>query len=185
MSLLEVCKWQNQKYTQGQSICLSLLCGLLSPTRHGFTIYSHFNFYDKRNNHFFFLYPHPRICFLLIIEKKKGREGGREREKHQYERETSLSCLPYTPQPGVKAQPRYVSWLRIEPVTFWCLGWCSNQLNYLAKASPFVVLTEFGIILSSETLNFWLWDFTLNLFFFLRKINVRLANLAPWYLQPC
>ena len=66
----------------------------------------------------YFLNPHPRIC-LLILE----REEKREREKHQCERETSIGCLSYTPRQG------------IEPATFWCMGWCSNQLSHPARAN--------------------------------------------------
>ena len=39
-----------------------------------------------------FFNPHPRICSLLIFF--------REREKPQCERETSVDCLPYSPQLG-------------------------------------------------------------------------------------
>ena len=57
---------------------------------------------------------HPRI-YLLILE---GEERGEEREKHQCDREVSMSCLPYEPQPGAKPAPRYVPWLGLEPTTF-------------------------------------------------------------------
>ena len=43
----------------------------------------------------FFFIPHPRICSLIL-------ERGREKKKHRCERETSISCLPYAPQPGIK-----------------------------------------------------------------------------------
>ena len=37
-------------------------------------------------------------------------------------RETSTGCLSYVPQPGT------------EPATFWCTGWCSNQMNHTSRA---------------------------------------------------
>ena len=56
----------------------------------------------------------PRI-YLLILEGRRGRvkaEKEREtekREKHRYERETSISCLMYVHQLGIKLRPpRYV-----------------------------------------------------------------------------
>ena len=49
---------------------------------------------------------------LLILE----RGGGRERDKHR-----SMASHKH-PQPG------------IECTTFWCMGWCSNQLTHPARA---------------------------------------------------
>lgn len=38
--------------------------------------------------------------FLLILEREEGRE--RQREKYRCDRETSIGCLPYVPQPQVE-----------------------------------------------------------------------------------
>ena len=52
-----------------------------------------------------------------------GKGVGRETErKRKGERETSISCLPHTPQPG------------IEPATFWSTGQRSNQLSHTGRA---------------------------------------------------
>ena len=67
--------------------------------------------------------PHLSIC-LLILEKKG-------------ERETEISCLPYTLQ------------LRVEPANFWRMDDAStNQLTHLARALPvfFFLFTGVGII---------------------------------------
>ena len=39
--------------------------------------------------------------FSLLLERENERERGKEREKHQCEREVSTGCLPYTPGPGI------------------------------------------------------------------------------------
>ena len=36
---------------------------------------------------------------MLIDFRERGKEGEREGEKHQRERETSISCLSHTPGP--------------------------------------------------------------------------------------
>ena len=66
----------------------------------------------------FFDNPHWRICSL---KNWFERERKREREKHQCERETSICCLQYMPDPGLNLQPMCVLWLGIELTTFWCL----------------------------------------------------------------
>ena len=80
---------------------------------------------------FFFLILTRGYFFIALLER------GREREKHWYEGETSIGCLPYDPHMipnwGSNSQPRYMPWLGIKPVTFWGMGWCSNQLSYLAR----------------------------------------------------
>ena len=85
---------------------------------------------------FLFLFnPHPRIC-LLILEM--GGEGGRERhwcEKHRSVASLTLADLETNPQ------PRWVSWMGIEPATFSWMGWCSNQLTLLARAVIFYFLS--------------------------------------------
>ena len=70
---------------------------------------------------------------ILFIFSKRGRKGEREGEKHWCERETLISCLLHTPNWGPGLQPRHVPWLGIETTTFWCIGWCSNQLSHPAR----------------------------------------------------
>ena len=60
------------------------------------------NFFLNSSLSFLVFNPHPMIC-LLILERKRERERGSERE-------TMISCLLHMPQPG------------IEPTTFWCMG---------------------------------------------------------------
>ena len=67
---------------------------------------------------------------LWILERGEGREGGREREKHWCERETSRVL-------GSNLQPRHVPWPGIElwpfePMTFQ-LRPCSNQLSHISQ----------------------------------------------------
>ena len=65
----------------------------------------------------FFCNPYPRICLFILERAKRGRERGREREKH-------LSAASYMhPRPG------------IEPATFWCTEQRSNQLSHPARAA--------------------------------------------------
>ena len=45
------------------------------------------------------------------------------------ERETSISCHLYTPQPGIKPATSVRVLTRIEPATFWCMRQCSNWLS--------------------------------------------------------
>ena len=64
--------------------------------------------------HFFFL----NLAWRYVYWRDRGRVGERE-----HERETSL-------RPGTELQPRYVPLTEVKPATFWCTGWCSNQLNH-------------------------------------------------------
>ena len=54
----------------------------------------------------------------LFVFRERGRKGEREEEKHPCTRETSISCLLYTPTGGPGLQPRRVPWPGIEPATF-------------------------------------------------------------------
>ena len=64
-------------------------------------------------------------------EREKERKD--ERERHIDERETSISCLPQAPQPGIRP------WPGIEPTTFWYMEWCSYQLSHTGQANVFVL----------------------------------------------
>ena len=66
----------------------------------------------------FFLNHHPRICLLI------------------WERERNINWLPpiYTLTRDQTHNPR-MSWLGIELASFWCTGWCSNQLSHPARAA--------------------------------------------------
>ena len=55
---------------------------------------------------------------LFLFFREKGKEGEREGEKHQNERETLISCLLHTPLPGSNWKPRHVPWPGIELGTF-------------------------------------------------------------------
>ena len=44
------------------------------------------------------------------------------------------------PHWGSNSQPKYVSWPGIKLTTFWCMGWCSNQLIHLSRATIFILL---------------------------------------------
>ena len=75
---------------------------------------------------------------MFIDFKERGRK--REREKHRCERETSI--LPHAPQPGV--QP--ATWIHVLSrdwiSVFWCMGWCSNQLNHPARVRAYHLLSR-------------------------------------------
>ena len=76
---------------------------------------------------FFFIYffnPQPKILV---------RKGERERETSMREKHQSVISRTY-PNWGSNLQPKYVPWPGIKPVTFWCMGWCSNQLGHQARA---------------------------------------------------
>ena len=81
-----------------------------------------------------FLNPHLRI-YLLILE----REEVRGRETLMWERNIDRLVASHAcPDWGLNLQPRYVPWLGIEPATFWCMGWCSNQLSHPARVILFI-----------------------------------------------
>ena len=59
--------------------------------------------------------------------RDRGR-WGRERDSHMDMREKHWSVAFRTcPYWGQNPQPRYVPWPGIEPTTFWCTRWHSNQ----------------------------------------------------------
>ena len=77
------------------------------------------------------------LVSLIILLKKKSspkdmfidfRERKKEREKHWL----FFSCI--CPDWGSNLPPRVVFCPGIEPTSFWCMGWCSNQLSLSARA---------------------------------------------------
>ena len=62
---------------------------------------------------------------IYLFLREWGREEEQEREKHQYVRDTSVSCLSYDSNWGPGLQPKHVPWLGIELVTPWVASWCS------------------------------------------------------------
>ena len=54
----------------------------------------------------------------------------RDRQTDRHWLVASRMCLDQ----GLKLRPSYVSWPRTEPATFWCAGWCTNQLSHLARS---------------------------------------------------
>ena len=92
--------------------------------------------------------PGPRVILKCIIANpvfkfffKSSLKGMfidlREREKHQRERKTSISCFHMCPHQGSKLQPRYMHWLGIKPTAFLVHGHCSNQLSHWPRPSLF------------------------------------------------
>ena len=75
------------------------------------------------------------------------RERGREREKHQCERETQLFASCMCPDVRIRPTSQACAWPGIELTAFWCTGWWySNHLSHLARtcfAFLFSVFTSF------------------------------------------
>ena len=69
------------------------------------------------------------VLFFVILTQGLFADlrGGEWRER---QRETSIGCLLYAPLPG------------FEPTTFWCTGWCSNQLSNWARTIVTYDLTK-------------------------------------------
>ena len=65
--------------------------------------------------------------------REREREGGRGGEKHQCQRETSISCFLYAPE------PRHVLWPGIEPSTFCFAGyWPTNWATLVRTAQKYL-----------------------------------------------
>ena len=79
--------------------------------------------------------------------------------------ETLIGCLPYAPRTG------------IEPATFWCMGWCSNQLSHQARALQLTLPFLFSSFLFPFLLNFAGLLFSPFFYFF-----YHLLFLLPFYL---
>ena len=89
--------------------------------------------------------------WLLILGREEGRARGRQvnvREKYQL----VASCI--CPDRGLNSQPSYVPWLEIKPTTFWCTGWCSNQLSHLAREVNCFLKKLVVVICNVHTVNF-------------------------------
>ena len=67
------------------------------------------------------------------------------REKHW------LVACSTPPDWGPNPQARYVPWLGIEPATFWCTGWYSNQLNHPPGQGWKEYLMQIGYLWSNTT----------------------------------
>ena len=71
---------------------------------------------------------------MLIDSRERGREEERERNIDVREKYRSLASRIH-PRWGPSPQPRHVSWLGIEPVTFQFTGWHCNQLSHTSQGS--------------------------------------------------
>nr|KAF6413547.1 hypothetical protein HJG59_009752 [Molossus molossus] len=69
------------------------------------------------------------IYFLhLSSDRAGGGQEGRERQKHQCERDKSSGCHPHNPNRGrVQLQPRYMPLTGTEPGTLWSAGCRPNR----------------------------------------------------------
>ena len=78
---------------------------------------------QKKSCHF--LNPHPRTCLLIL-------EGKRRRNIHVRGRD-QLVASRMNPDWGPSLQPKLVPWPRLEPLTFWFMRQCSNQLSHTGQ----------------------------------------------------
>ena len=72
-------------------------------------------------------------------------ERGGERERHW--QVASHTCVHS--RTGLNLQPRHVSWLGIEPVTFQLMGWWSNQLSHTGQGCSEVLTDELRRLMKS------------------------------------
>ena len=109
------------------------------------------NVHKLKIRHLFIFCPHPRTFSLAFWEgERKGERETVMREKHPLVTSTHTQTgdmpwdggLHYMSEPGDAGtcprtrddlQPRYVSWLGMEPTIFWLCGQCSNPWATLAK----------------------------------------------------
>ena len=87
---------------------------------------------------FFLILTQGYVYWFEREGKGEGGERKRERERER-ERERSIASR-MLPNQGWNPQPRYVPWLGIESVTFWCTRQLSNQLNCLARAEALLII---------------------------------------------
>ena len=69
---------------------------------------------------------------LLFIFRRRGREGKREGEKHQYEREMSIGCLSRAFQPGTEPATQACA---LTGNQTWDLSLCGMTPNQLSHTS--------------------------------------------------
>ena len=82
----------------------------------------------------FIFHPYPSTCLLIL-----DRGEGREREKDVREKHWSVgSGMPLTGGPNL--QPGLVPWLGMEPLTFWFMGWCSDQQCHISLGKDRIFL---------------------------------------------
>ena len=80
----------------------------------------------------FFFNPYPRTC-LLFLELGEGRERVTERNIDVRGKYPSVDFCTH-PKWGQNLQPRHVPWWGSEPMTFWFMEWCSNQLSHTVQS---------------------------------------------------
>ena len=73
------------------------------------------------------------LFFCFFIERERGREGKREGENHQCERETSISCLSYAPCLGTKPATWACAPTRKRTGNLSLCGMTPNQLSHTGE----------------------------------------------------
>ena len=75
--------------------------------------------------------PEPLFPFFKFIFRDRGKKGEKKGK-------TWISCLLHSHSWGPGLQPRHVTWLGIEPATFWFAGSAqSPEPHYSGPESPF------------------------------------------------
>ena len=95
-------------------------------------IYMYIYFWIQIYNEIFFIFPED----IPIDFRESRREGERERgrEVSMWERNINqLIAFHMIPDRGPNPQCRYVTWLEIEPESFWFMRRCTNQLSNTAR----------------------------------------------------
>lgn len=77
-------------------------------------------------------------------------EEGREIDTLMWARSID-GCLAYMPQPRARPIILHVPWLEIEPINFWCAGYCSNQLSHWDRVLMAVVEHKSNHATSAKT----------------------------------
>ena len=99
-----------------------------------------------------------QLCILILFLNDfiylfldTGREGERQEEKHQCEREASVGCLSHSPNQG-PTQPRHVPWPGIELATLWFASQHSIHWVPQARAVSWLFMTNMYFY---ESINSW------------------------------